>query len=263
MVGSADSFQPATGSRSRISVTSSSGAPASRQAPRAMSPAIPAKQWNQATVAVIPLPGARPPRMRAAAQAAPKPLSMPTTATPGAQLASMASRAVMPSKDEPYPALVGTATTGDPTSPPTAEASAPSMPATTMTTSAARRRSSSASRRWMPATPTSLQRAGGQPRAPRVAAASSATGRSAVPAQAMSAVPVGAGAAGRHTTRRATSWYVPPGTVACTWAASSGVARVSRTGPVVGPSRSSVTIARQCSGVFPGPYTASGNPCRS
>src|SRR5205823_389356 len=50
MTSSASRPQPLTGSRSRMAVTSSRGAPASRQAPRAMSPAIPAKQWNQATV---------------------------------------------------------------------------------------------------------------------------------------------------------------------------------------------------------------------
>ena len=41
------------------------------------------------------------PRMRATAQAAPKPLSIPTTTMPAAQLASMASSAVTPSKAAP------------------------------------------------------------------------------------------------------------------------------------------------------------------
>ena len=52
------------------------------------------------------------PRSRATAQAAPKPLSMPTTVTPAAHDESMASSAVTPSSDAPYPTLVGTATTG-------------------------------------------------------------------------------------------------------------------------------------------------------
>src|SRR5579875_419763 len=41
------------------------------------------------------------PRMRATAHAAPKPLSMPTTEMPGAQLASMAKSAVTPWREEP------------------------------------------------------------------------------------------------------------------------------------------------------------------
>jgi len=39
--------------------------------------------------------------MRATAQAAPNPLSMPTTATPDAHDESIASNAVTPSNDEP------------------------------------------------------------------------------------------------------------------------------------------------------------------
>src|SRR5437016_5231230 len=46
--------------------------------------------------------------------------------------------------------------TGAAARPPTAEASAPSMPATTTITSAAWRTGSSASSRWIPATPTSV-----------------------------------------------------------------------------------------------------------
>src|SRR5207253_3376811 len=57
MTSSASRPQAVIGSRSRMAVTSSRGAPASRQAPRAMSPAMPAKQWNQATVVI----GRRPP----------------------------------------------------------------------------------------------------------------------------------------------------------------------------------------------------------
>src|SRR5438132_6236326 len=48
--GSASSDQPFTGRRRRISRTASRSAPASTSAPSAMSPAMPEKQWNQATV---------------------------------------------------------------------------------------------------------------------------------------------------------------------------------------------------------------------
>ena len=50
---------------------------------------------------------------------------MPTTVTPEAQLAVIANSAVTPSRPDPYPTLVGTATTGEPVSPPTTLASAP------------------------------------------------------------------------------------------------------------------------------------------
>src|SRR2546429_3592454 len=49
-VGSAWIVQPRTGSRCRTSRTLSRSAPASTSAPSAMSPAMPEKQWNQATV---------------------------------------------------------------------------------------------------------------------------------------------------------------------------------------------------------------------
>ena len=48
--GSASSFHPPTGMRPQISRTSSRSAPASRRLPSAMSPAMPEKQWNHATV---------------------------------------------------------------------------------------------------------------------------------------------------------------------------------------------------------------------
>ena len=57
-----------------------------------------------------------------------------TTLTPLAQLLSMARRADNPSKLAPYPMDVGTAITGLSTSPPTTEASAPSIPAQTTKT---------------------------------------------------------------------------------------------------------------------------------
>ena len=53
---------------------------------------------------------------------------------PEAQLLSMVSRAATPWKLVPYPTLVGTAMTGQLTSPPTTLARAPSMPATTTIT---------------------------------------------------------------------------------------------------------------------------------
>ena len=105
--GSTSSAQPPNGSRSSSASTSSRSAPASIRLPRAMSPAIPAKQWNQATAAVAstrrrrrvgsPAHGS----IRATAQAAPKPLSIPTTVIPAAQEACMASRAVTPSRAAP------------------------------------------------------------------------------------------------------------------------------------------------------------------
>ena len=85
---------------------------------------------------------------------------MPTTVTPAAHDASIASRAVTPSNDEPYPTLVGTATTGAATSPPTTLASAPSMPATTTTASTVASSSRPSSSRWSPATPTSVSTSG-------------------------------------------------------------------------------------------------------
>ena len=93
--------------------------------------------------------------MALATAAAPNPLSMFTTDTPVAQELSMVKSAEMPPKLAPYPMLVGTATTGARTRPPTTLASAPSMPATAMITRAARSRSPSASNRCRPATPTS------------------------------------------------------------------------------------------------------------
>ena len=151
MTVSVSSPQPSTGSRFSIPRTSSRSAPASSRAPRAMSPAMPEKQWNQATVLSGPLPegtvtpcqatarssccggtrrgrgrgrGRGQPRRsapsadapaapvrvaatrpwsstRSTAQAAPKPLSMPTTVRPDAHEASMPSSAVTPARPAP------------------------------------------------------------------------------------------------------------------------------------------------------------------
>ncbi len=145
---SVSSDHPPTGRRRSRARTSSTSAPASIRAPRAMSPAMPEKQWNQATVApsVSPAPSAEgavtssqatgtsspsvlPPRgvacgrgqarasapraaspgdsnatgpsARSTAQAAPKPLSIPTTVRPDAHDASMPSRAVTPASPAP------------------------------------------------------------------------------------------------------------------------------------------------------------------
>src|SRR5438270_3478534 len=86
---------------------------------------------------------------------APKPLSILTTLTLEAQEFSMPRSAAKPLKDAPYPTLVGTAITGTRASPPTTLGKAPSIPAHTIMTRALSKTSRPASRRWMPATPTS------------------------------------------------------------------------------------------------------------
>lgn len=83
---------------------------------------VPARFQNRAAVR----------RIRAAADAAPKPLSMLQTVMPEAQLASIQPSAVNPPNAAPYPTEVGTAITGMETRPPMTLGSAPSMPATTM-----------------------------------------------------------------------------------------------------------------------------------
>ena len=80
--------QPGRASRSSSPRTSSTSAPASTSEPRAMSPAMPAKQWNQATAGATGW-GSVTARSRAIAQAAPYPLSMPTTVMPDEQAESM------------------------------------------------------------------------------------------------------------------------------------------------------------------------------
>ena len=91
-------------------------------------------------------------------------LSRPRT-EPGAQLANMASNAVTPWREAPYPVLVGTATTGAGVSPPTRLANAPSIPAMTTTASADMSRSVCSSSRWTPATPQSVTSTGSKPSA--------------------------------------------------------------------------------------------------
>src|SRR4051794_15014437 len=164
---------------------------------------------------------------RNTALAAPKPLSMPTTVMPAAHEDNMAKSAVTPSSAAPYPAEVGTATTGAGVRPPTMLASAPSIPATTITMSALNSSSVTASSRCTPATPTSLMRTASMPLAHNVVAHSSATGRSAVPA-VMTSTRSDRGAFGRHTTIEPRC--SPPGFASSAAAACSVSARVSRTG---------------------------------
>src|SRR3954447_20637315 len=140
------------------------------------------------------------PNSRNTAQAAPKPLSIPTTVIPEAQLESMASSAVTPSRAAPYPTLVGTATTGAAVRPPTTLASAPSMPATTTTAVAVANSWRWGTMRCRPATPTSLIRCTLTPKASKTTAHSSATGPSAVPAVTTSTGSVRAFCCLCHTT---------------------------------------------------------------
>src|ERR1051325_3107699 len=143
--------------------------------------------------------------MRLAAGGGAKPLSILTTVTPDAHELSIPSKAAIPPNETPYPTLVGTAITGTDTSPPTTLGSAPSIPATTMTTAALRSSSVWVRMRWMPATPTSVSRATRLRSARAVTAASSATGRSLVPAVTIRIVPrpvgSGSGSGGRYTVR--------------------------------------------------------------
>src|SRR5690349_17125098 len=106
-----------------------------------------------------------------------------TTLTLDAQELSMASIGVNPPRLAPYPTEVGTANTGQGTSPPTTLGSAPSMPAIATTAQERWSIDTCGSSRCNPATPTSLRRKQGVAIACKVAEASSATGRSEVPAQ--------------------------------------------------------------------------------
>ena len=85
--------------------------------------------------------------------------------------------------------LVGTAMTGQSTSPPTTLGKAPSIPATTTITSETPKRSRWRNRRCRPATPTSAISVASQPSARAVTSASCATGKSLVPAVMSVTVP--------------------------------------------------------------------------
>ncbi len=128
-----------------------------------------------------------------------------TTATPGAHDASIVRSAESPSNDAPYPTLVGTATMGVEMRPATTEGSAPSMPATTMAQSVAWSAARCSRIRWTPATPTSVIRSTRTPAASSEIAASSATGRSDVPAATTATVASIVSSAGFTTTSRARS----------------------------------------------------------
>jgi len=73
--------------------------------------------------------------------------------------------------------------------PPTTLGNAPSMPATTITAGAALSASKCPIKRWIPATPTSKTSRVSTPAAARTILASSATGRSEVPAVMIAALP--------------------------------------------------------------------------
>ena len=200
--------------------------------------------------------------MRLAIVAAPSPLSMLTTATPVAQLFSMPSSADSPPKLAPYPMLVGTAMTGARTRPPTTLGNAPSMPATAMTTRAASRRSRSASSRCSPATPASYTVSTRLPRASAATRASSATGRSDVPAATTRTRPRPVGsAAARRVMMRATAWNCASGTSARTASNASGPVRVTMRVSPLATIRSA--MAAVCAGVLPAPNTISGTPWRT
>ena len=147
------------------------------------------------------------PSIRSATCAAPKPLSMLTTASPDAQLASAAFNAARPPVATPYPTEVGTAMTALATSPVRTLKMAPSMPATTMTMRWARMSSRCSMSRHSPATPTSTKRVLASPWNARVRAASSATGTSDVPplTMAMRAGPAGSGRVPRIAVRDTSS----------------------------------------------------------
>ena len=166
----------------------------------------------------------------------------------------MASRAVTPPSPAPYPpTLVGTATTGAGSRPPTTLASAPSMPATTTMASAACSSSRWASSRCSPATPASATRAAPNPKARRVDWHSSATTRSAVPAVTTTTASGGPAPAATPPWSRVTDAARVGGQHGGDLLA---VARLSTTGghpdpgPVSPPARSSPTIPHALGGTL-------------
>src|SRR5438132_12568938 len=98
---------------------------------------MPGAAVNAAVVTTPDQSGRLVPRIFSARQAAPKPLSMFTTATPGLQLASIVFSATTPPWATPVPTDVGTPITGARNRPATTAGNAPSIPATTMHTRAA------------------------------------------------------------------------------------------------------------------------------
>ena len=113
------------------------------------------------------------------------------------------------------------------------------------------------------ATPTSVRRSAGQPIASAVTMASSATGRSLVPAVTMSTelLATAGGTEGLRNAVRASELISMPAIAPASTSPASGATRVTST-----PSpRSAIldAIATTCSGDFPPPKTTSGKPWRS
>mmetsp|Transcript_33865 Transcript_33865/g.56849 ORF Transcript_33865/g.56849 Transcript_33865/m.56849 type:complete len:290 (-) Transcript_33865:335-1204(-) len=129
-------------------------------------------------------------RMRAATMAAPNPLSMFTTDTPGEQALREESSGASPRKKSVpvLPTLVGMDTTGHSTTPATMLDRAPSIPAATSTTSALRIKCSWSSMRCKPP-PMSGSSCTLHPITFNETTASSATGRSAVTAASTTTEP--------------------------------------------------------------------------
>ena len=151
--------------------------------------------------------------------------------------------------------------TGLLTSPATALGSAPSMPATTMSTLHASRRSRSPSRRWMPATPTSVMRTTPLPKISSVTAASSATGRSEVPAQMMPTTPSHFGSGSVSTVmHRARSCQRAAGNSAASARCCSSFDRL--TSSTRSFAKISRPIASTSAAVLPAPKMTSGKPQR-
>ena len=151
--------------------------------------------------------------------------------------------------------------TGTSTSPATTLASAPSMPATATTTRAPRMMSIWSNRRCMPATPTSAINMTRLPKNVAVSTASSATGRSAVPAVTI-AMYESVGGGGDCTTDivRARPLYVAAAKRDFTASNTSCEARVARTFEPC--SCSMLTISSISPVRLPSQYTTSGAPVR-
>jgi len=184
-----------------------------------------------------------------------------THVTPDEQLFSIVNSAESPSKLEPYPTLVGTAITGQLIRPPITLASAPSIPATTITTLACWSRGMCFISRWSPATPTSQISSVFWPIISAVTLASSATGMSAVPAVTIgNAVLEGSSSFWSRTMARAAFSYRRFGNSPVAVKASniSGSARVARTLLPLAARVSNILMI--WSVVLPGQYMTSGKP---
>jgi hypothetical protein len=113
--------------------------------------------------------------------------------------------------------------------------------------------------RWIPATPTSFSRSTGFPSAAAVTAASSATGRSLVPAATTRTGPRTArarGVSGERWMVRAVAFHSAPGKASTSWAAVSSATRVARKPSPFSARREAMRST--CSVVFPCPKMTSG-----